>query len=76
MFHRCLTKATPSQISLYLEEPAPCTYILTVEGSFICPLLETVDEFGIFHYPSQGSHTDAENNDGDSDTDSSDESSD
>ena len=38
-------------MSLYLEEPSTCSYILTVEGNFVCKLLETADEHGLFHYP-------------------------
>ena len=52
-FHRCLKSSKSSQISLYLEEPTTCSYVLTVEGGFVCPLLETVDEYGILHYTDQ-----------------------
>jgi len=52
-FHRCLKSSKSSQISLYLEEPTTCSYILTVEGGFICPLLETADEYGMLHYTDQ-----------------------
>lgn len=45
---RCVPDARPSQITLYLEEPSLCSYILTVEASFICDLLQTVDEHGMF----------------------------
>ena len=48
--NRCLKTSKSSQISLYLEEPTTCSYILTVEGTFVCPLLDTTDEYGIIHY--------------------------
>ena len=51
LFLRCVESSNPSQVSLYLEEPSTCSYVLTVEGSFICKLLETTDEHGLFHYP-------------------------
>ena len=47
--HRCVPDARPSQITLYLEEPSLCSYVLTVEAGFICDLLQTVDEYGMFH---------------------------
>ena len=40
-------------MSLYLEEPTTCSYTLTVEAQFICPLLELTDEYGIFRIPSE-----------------------
>lgn len=59
-------------ISLYLEEPTPCTYSLTVEGNFVCPLLLTADEFGVFQLQSQEAQTsDTDGVDRDGDTDSS-----
>ena len=46
---RCSRKGkSPSQISLYLTEQSVCVYTLTVEGQFICPLLETLDDHGLF----------------------------
>ncbi|KAL5474831.1 hypothetical protein EMCRGX_G026850 [Ephydatia muelleri] len=41
---KCVPDARPSQITLYLEEPSLCSYVLTVEAGFICDLLQTVDE--------------------------------
>eukprot|EP00731_Ephydatia_muelleri_P033341 Em0028g16a len=46
---KCVPDARPSQITLYLEEPSLCSYVLTVEAGFICDLLQTVDEYGMFH---------------------------
>ena len=45
---RCSKTKSPSQISLYLMEQSVCVYIMTVEGSFLCPLLSEVDEHGMF----------------------------
>jgi endoplasmic reticulum lectin 1 len=46
---KCSRKGkSPSQISLYLTEQSVCVYTLTVEGQFICPLLETLDDHGLF----------------------------
>lgn len=36
---------------MYLEEPTTCSYILTVEGKFVCDLLESTDQYGMFQYP-------------------------
>ncbi len=47
--NRCIKTAKLSQISLYLEEPATCSYTLTVEGGFVCTLLEHLDEHGVFN---------------------------
>lgn len=47
-FSRCSKTKSPSQISLYLMEQSVCVYIMTVEGSFLCPLLSEVDEHGMF----------------------------
>lgn len=46
---RCTKTGKSSQISLYLEEPATCSYILTVEGAFVCALLEHLEEDGLFN---------------------------
>ncbi len=46
--NRCIKTAKSSQISLYLEEPATCSYTLTVEGAFVCTLLDHLDEHGVF----------------------------
>lgn len=45
---RCSKSARASQISLFLEEPTTCNYILTVEASFLCPLLHSTDDMGLF----------------------------
>lgn len=42
-------KGHPDMMSSYLTEPRTCEYILKVESPIICPLLETVDENGLFH---------------------------
>ena len=41
-------------MSIYLEEPTTCNYILTVEAAFLCPLLKNTDELGMFTFPSGG----------------------
>jgi hypothetical protein len=46
---KCSRKSkSPSQISLYLTEHSVCAYTLTVEGRFVCPLLEELDDHGLF----------------------------
>ena len=47
-FCRCTKTKPPTQISLYLLEQSTCVYTLTVEGSFICPLLGNLDRHGMF----------------------------
>ncbi|XP_023229503.1 endoplasmic reticulum lectin 1-like isoform X2 [Centruroides sculpturatus] len=42
-------KGHPDVVSLYLNEPKYCEYVLGVESPIICPLLETVDRDGLFH---------------------------
>ncbi|XP_071962419.1 endoplasmic reticulum lectin 1-like [Antedon mediterranea] len=37
-------------VSLSLQEPLTCDYILTIESSIFCPLLSTVDVNGLFNY--------------------------
>ena len=39
-----------SQISLFLEEPTTCNYILTVKAAFLCPLLHNTDQQGSLLY--------------------------
>ena len=34
-------------VSLYLLEPQPCGYVLGVEASFLCPLVEAADANGL-----------------------------
>lgn len=48
--NRCSESASVSQISLFLEEPTTCNYVLTVEATFLCPLLHNTDEFGLFSW--------------------------
>lgn len=48
---RCSKSSRPSQISIFLEEPTTCNYILTMEASFLCPLLQDTDEFGGLRLP-------------------------
>ena len=50
---RCSTSGSHSQISISLEEPTTCNYILTLEAEFICTLLEETDELGQFVIPSE-----------------------
>ena len=56
---KCMKNAKPSQVSIFLEEPTPCSYVMTVEAGYICDLLNYVDEDGIIQWPqlsSSGSH--------------------
>lgn len=48
---RCGKSARTSSISMFLEEPTTCNYILTVEAAFLCPLLQNTDEHGLFTLP-------------------------
>jgi len=38
----------PQSISIYLIEPAPCTYTLVVESQLFCDIIDMVDEDGLF----------------------------
>lgn len=49
---RCIPGGKSSQVSLYLEETTPCNYSMTIEAGFVCVLLETVNEYGLFHFTS------------------------
>ena len=46
--YRCLKTGKQSQVSLYLEEQTTCSYSLTVEGMFVCSLLDHIDSTGVF----------------------------
>ena len=48
---KCIKNAKPSQVSIFLEEPSSCNYIMTVEASYICDLLKYVDADGIIQWP-------------------------
>jgi hypothetical protein len=52
LIYRCSKSASSSQISIFLEEPTTCTYVLTVEAAFLCLLLEETDEYGLFNLKS------------------------
>ena len=54
IFLRCSSSSRLSEVSIYLEEPTTCNYILTVEAAFLCPLLKSTDELGMFSFPSGG----------------------
>ena len=49
--HRCVTTTKQSQVTIFLEEPTTCSYTLTVEAGFLCPLLERTNEFGLILLP-------------------------
>ena len=34
-------------MTIFLEEPSTCSYTLTVEATFLCPLLESTNEIGL-----------------------------
>uniref|UniRef100_T1JB26 Endoplasmic reticulum lectin 1 n=1 Tax=Strigamia maritima TaxID=126957 RepID=T1JB26_STRMM len=38
----------PNAVALYLLEPKTCEYILVVESSILCSLIETIDQNGLF----------------------------
>ncbi|XP_031552840.1 endoplasmic reticulum lectin 1-like isoform X2 [Actinia tenebrosa] len=46
---RCKESTHLQEVSLYLMEPEVCHYILGVESPIICPLLERMDQDGLFH---------------------------
>ncbi|XP_068744176.1 endoplasmic reticulum lectin 1-like [Montipora capricornis] len=45
---KCKESKHEQEVSLSLTEPKTCEYVLTVESPIICPLLEKMDENGIF----------------------------
>ncbi|EDO42882.1 predicted protein, partial [Nematostella vectensis] len=45
---KCKESSHLQEVSLYLMEPNVCEYILGVESPIICPLLDKVDEHGLF----------------------------
>lgn len=45
---KCKESASPNAVSLYLLEPKPCEYILVVESSILCELVDNADENGLF----------------------------
>ncbi|XP_072164582.1 endoplasmic reticulum lectin 1-like [Diadema setosum] len=46
---KCKASLGQHAVTIYLVEPATCEYILGVEASIICPLLDSADEFGLLH---------------------------
>lgn len=45
---KCKENAQTEAVSLYLIEPKPCEYILGIETSIICPLMQHADQNGLF----------------------------
>ena len=43
-------------LTLYLLEPNPCNYILGMEAPFLCPLIESADENGLFTFDPSSVH--------------------
>uniref|UniRef100_A0A2K6VM49 Endoplasmic reticulum lectin 1 n=1 Tax=Onchocerca volvulus TaxID=6282 RepID=A0A2K6VM49_ONCVO len=49
---RCrISKGSQMAVTLYLLEPHTCQYVLGVESSRFCELLQTVDEYGLIQLP-------------------------
>ncbi|VDO25117.1 unnamed protein product [Brugia timori] len=49
---RCrISKGSQTAVTLYLLEPHTCQYILGVESSRFCELLQTVDQYGLIQLP-------------------------
>ena len=46
---KCVETDSLEQVTLYLEEPKVCEYLLTVESRMFCELMESVGEHGLFH---------------------------
>lgn len=45
---KCLENAaSPASVSLYLQEPKTCQYILVVESPLICDILQRADNDGL-----------------------------
>ncbi|OQR78349.1 endoplasmic reticulum lectin 1-like [Tropilaelaps mercedesae] len=40
-------KNHPDAVSIFLQEPKPCEYTLTVESSIICHVIASIDEYGL-----------------------------
>ena len=49
--YRCVKTTKASQVTIFLEEPTTCSYTLTVEASFLCPLLEKTNDIGLIVLP-------------------------
>uniref|UniRef100_A0A915PUF4 Endoplasmic reticulum lectin 1 n=1 Tax=Setaria digitata TaxID=48799 RepID=A0A915PUF4_9BILA len=49
---RCrMSKGSQTAVTLYLLEPQTCQYVLGVESSRFCDLLQTADQYGLIHLP-------------------------
>uniref|UniRef100_A0A0R3RJI1 Endoplasmic reticulum lectin 1 n=1 Tax=Elaeophora elaphi TaxID=1147741 RepID=A0A0R3RJI1_9BILA len=49
---RCrISKGSQTAVTLYLLEPHTCQYVLGVESSRFCDLLQTVDQYGLIQLP-------------------------
>ncbi|XP_041469364.1 endoplasmic reticulum lectin 1-like isoform X2 [Lytechinus variegatus] len=46
---KCKESLGQHAVTIYLVEPYTCDYILGVEASIICPLLDSADEYGLLH---------------------------
>uniref|UniRef100_A0A1B6G9A4 Endoplasmic reticulum lectin 1 n=1 Tax=Cuerna arida TaxID=1464854 RepID=A0A1B6G9A4_9HEMI len=44
---KCVESSSVGAVSLYLIEPHTCQYILGVESPMVCPMLASVDQFGL-----------------------------
>lgn len=40
-------KGHPDAVSIFLQEPRPCEYTLTVESSIVCHVQDMVDDYGL-----------------------------
>lgn len=45
---KCKESNSPSSMAVYLQEPRTCEYVLVVETSIVCPLLQHADHLGWF----------------------------
>ena len=45
---RCVQTGSMEQVTLYLEEPKVCEYMLTVESRMFCQLMENIGDNGLF----------------------------
>nr|XP_039247809.1 endoplasmic reticulum lectin 1-like [Styela clava] len=45
---KCKASSSKHAVTIYLREPATCSYILGVESPIICDLLDTADSDGLF----------------------------
>uniref|UniRef100_UPI00358DF497 endoplasmic reticulum lectin 1 isoform X1 n=1 Tax=Myxine glutinosa TaxID=7769 RepID=UPI00358DF497 len=48
---KCKESVSPHAVTIYMFEPEPCRYILVVESSLLCSILDTSDENGLLSLP-------------------------